>query len=168
MPNWCSNSVYITSDDATKLQELKSHAEAADLFQAVSPVGPIAPDRNGANRIDAQIAAWGTKWEVSRYNRIDLDNNVLALSFDSAWAPPIQVYEKLVEQGFGVKAFYFEPGINFAGIWEDGDDLEYDDAIESAKDGSMDGDLFEEMFIQDYLDDMEEDDLGANNPHNIP
>jgi len=164
MPNWCSNAVYITSGDAAKLQELKVHAEAGDLFQFVSPVGPIEPDSNGANRIDAQRAAWGTKWEVPRYNRIELEGQTLALNFDTAWAPPIQVYEKLVEQGFGVKAYYFEPGINFAGVWEDGDDLEYDDAIQAAKDGSLDDDLYEEMFFDDYLNDLEEEELGCYNP----
>ena len=39
-------------------------------------------------------------------------------------------YERLTELGFGVEAYYFEPGIAFAGAWtsEGGDDYwEYSD-----------------------------------------
>ena len=32
------------------------------------------------------------------------------------------MYEKLFEDGFEVYATYYEPGCDFAGIWEDGDD----------------------------------------------
>jgi hypothetical protein len=48
------------------------------------------------------------------------------MAFDSAWAPPIQFYEKLMDLGFSVRASYYEPGMCFAGIWEDGDDDYYD------------------------------------------
>jgi hypothetical protein len=34
--------------------------------------------------------------------------------------------ERLVEMGFGVKLYYYEPGMCFAGIWEDGNDDYYE------------------------------------------
>ena len=48
------------------------------------------------------------------------------LTFDSAWSPPIGAYEKLIEMGFSIRAMYYEPGMAFAGIWEDGDDDFYE------------------------------------------
>jgi hypothetical protein len=50
----------------------------------------------------------------------------LMLTFDSAWAPPTGAYEKLTEQGFRIRAMYYEGGMAFAGIWEDGDDDYYE------------------------------------------
>jgi hypothetical protein len=81
------------------------------------------------------IATWGTKWDVgsneggfSSFSGID--DNVLTLSFESAWSPPTKAYERLEELGFGVKAKYFEPGVGFCGEWVNGMDEEYalDDA----------------------------------------
>lgn len=80
---------------------------------------------------DFCIHEWGTKWEI-RPDQIDsnVEENIedganyhLALSFDSAWAPPIGIYDRLLDEGFSVRASYYEPGAEFCGIWEDG----YDD-----------------------------------------
>jgi hypothetical protein len=46
--------------------------------------------------------------------------------FDSAWSPPIAAYEKLTEMGFTVGAMYYEGGMAYAGVWEDGVDDYYD------------------------------------------
>jgi hypothetical protein len=42
--------------------------------------------------------------------------------FDSAWSPPVNAYEKLVDLGFGVEAMYHEGGMCYAGTWTDGCD----------------------------------------------
>jgi hypothetical protein len=39
----------------------------------------------------------------------------VALSFDSAWSPPIPVYEKMTEEGYEVEAKYEETGMGFEG-----------------------------------------------------
>jgi hypothetical protein len=80
---------------------------------------------------DFCVNEWGTKWDVDPYNPIEFDsewdkNNKITFGFDSAWAPPLGVYETLVEQGFAVRGYYFEGGMNFAGIWEDGIDDFYE------------------------------------------
>ena len=48
------------------------------------------------------------------------------LGFDSAWSPPIAAYEKLTEMGFRIRAMYSEPGMCYAGVWEDGVDDYYE------------------------------------------
>jgi hypothetical protein len=50
----------------------------------------------------------------------------VALSFDTAWSPPINFYDKLVELEFEVDAMYYEPGVNFCGRYYDGQDEIYD------------------------------------------
>ena len=77
---------------------------------------------------DFCVNEWGTKWDVggdSAYSdpvELKEGQNDVTLGFDSAWAPPTKVYERMVEQGFSVRAYYYEPGMAFAGVWWDGDD----------------------------------------------
>jgi hypothetical protein len=48
------------------------------------------------------------------------------LTFESAWAPPVAAYDKLEAQGFRIRAMYYEPGMGFAGVYEDGHDHYYE------------------------------------------
>jgi hypothetical protein len=84
-----------------------------------------------ANWYDYCVGEWGTKWDVgldgSWGEAVDVDpNGCLTLSFDSAWSPPVNAYEKLVELGFSVSAYYYESGMAFCGIWADGSDEFYE------------------------------------------
>jgi hypothetical protein len=71
---------------------------------------------------DFNIANWGTKWDVNSDNAEIVDANTVTAGFDSAWAPPLTAYEKLMDLGFEIEAFYYEPGMQFVGKWVDGDD----------------------------------------------
>jgi hypothetical protein len=110
-----------------------------DLIDTVS--GSMGEDRRAAH--EAQQAAnvekygyttwyehnineWGTKWDVSSDNVAIEDANTVTASFDSAWSPPTRAYEQLMEQGFEVEAFYYEPGMAFVGKWADGIDEYYE------------------------------------------
>jgi hypothetical protein len=44
------------------------------------------------------------------------------MRFDTAWSPPLGLYERLKALGFKVNASYFEPGMQFGGFWVDGKD----------------------------------------------
>lgn len=79
------------------------------------------------NWYDWQVANWGTKWDICEASCTAADDGYAAtLSFDTAWSPPIAAYEKLMELGFTIKAFYYEPGMCYAGVWEDGNDNFYE------------------------------------------
>ena len=81
------------------------------------------------NWYDFCVNEWGTKWDTGEQGNNDINPNdpkMLTAGFDTAWAPPIAAYEKLVDLGFSVKAGYYEPGMAFAGLWEDGDDDHYE------------------------------------------
>ena len=148
MPNWCNNNIQIEGP-LNKLEELSKACEDG-LFNHILPIpkeleGTQSPARdedkkkNKAlkekygydNWYDWNVNNWGTKWDCStedsfyqneiKKGKTDF-HGVLHLAFDTAWAPPIGVYEELVDKDFGVNAYYFEPGCDFAGHWYDGND----------------------------------------------
>jgi hypothetical protein len=79
------------------------------------------------NWYDYCVNEWGTKWDIGANGNPAQDiPGGLMLGFESAWAPPVGAYEKLTEQGFRITAMYYEPGMAFAGIWEEGNDDYYE------------------------------------------
>jgi hypothetical protein len=78
------------------------------------------------NWYDFCCGEWGTKWDVGSDGTTDVhpDGKMLHTYFDSAWSPPINAYEKLVEMGFGVEAMYYEGGMCYAGTFSNGADEE--------------------------------------------
>jgi hypothetical protein len=79
------------------------------------------------NWYDFCVNEWGTKWDVGGGDGYinDIDGGLI-LSFESAWAPPTTAYAKLEELGFKILAMYYEPGMAFAGVYEDGTDDYYE------------------------------------------
>jgi hypothetical protein len=79
--------------------------------------------------------------------------------FDSAWSPPTTAMERLVEMGFGVKLYYFEPGMAFAGIWEDGNDdyYEYNTLNSTEVAEQLPAELDEAFGISDTMAEYEEE-----------
>jgi len=74
---------------------------------------------------------WGTKWDFGLENgdkpaQIETDakgRKCVRLGFNTAWAPPTGFYSHLHnELGFTVKAYYFEQGVGFCGIYTDDND----------------------------------------------
>ncbi len=153
MPNWCYNTVYITNANRMRLKEIREAAKNSNFFEYVCPINNNTPYEIDEN----QIEAWGTKWDIPKeeYYNVKLRQKTLQLSFHSAWSPPIAVYQKLFEQGFSVRAFFFEPGINFAGIWKDGNERTTENAIEDARKGIMDPNLYHEMGLEAYVQNNE-------------
>jgi hypothetical protein len=54
-------------------------------------------------------------------------------SFESAWSPPCGVYEALIEEGYDVVAYYYEPGMGYLGKWDNGCDETYEISGETSK-----------------------------------
>lgn len=174
MPNWCNNSVVITHPDAEKLEALASAVREGKFCHYAIPTpedlnivaGRVGAEDNPeqielerksaenvtkygyANWYDYQVAKWGTKWDVDSYEaeNTKVVDGALQFGFDSAWSPPLGVYEALEEQGFSVKAYYYEPGMAFCGRWEEG----FDDYYEI---GGMNSEQVKEELPED-LDEM--------------
>jgi hypothetical protein len=79
---------------------------------------------------DYCVSEWGTKWDIGRDSAPtllmkDIKDKTVTFDFDSAWSFPSGAYEKLVDMGFSIKAYYFEGGMGFCGLWENGSDDYY-------------------------------------------
>ena len=82
------------------------------------------------NWYDWRVNNWGTKWEVCEFYGIDkqpdalIGDSTISFAFSSAWSPPIGAYEKFLENNPDcfIRAYYYEGGCDFMGLWEDGVD----------------------------------------------
>jgi len=153
MPNWCNNSVAIYHDDPAMIERVRNAFNDGRLLDEFIPVPQELRDTVSGhcgdgyaqelNQIkmglnvkyfgakdwyDFCVNKWGTKWDVGGgdVNPAQDIPGGLMLGFDSAWSPPCAAYEKLMEQGFRIRAMYYEGGMAFAGIWEDGADDYYE------------------------------------------
>jgi len=71
---------------------------------------------------DFCVSEWGTKWDANNITVNSDEDQLMELIFDTAWSPPLAFYNRMVEQGFEVSAYYYEPGCSFVGHWDNGAD----------------------------------------------
>jgi hypothetical protein len=155
MPNWCNNTLELQHEDPAMITRAKTAFAEGKLLNEFAPVPAslhIVSGRCGADDNPEQIALeaaqksnlevhgykdwydycvneWGTKWDVGGddYNEPQQDSPTqITMSFDSAWAPPTAAMDKFEAMGFSVRLYYYEPGMAFAGIYEDGHDAYYE------------------------------------------
>ena len=141
------------------LEDTVNGSESAKPDWQKQTSGQLKMAHGADNWYDWNIQNWGTKWDTSQVyidsvNTDDPDYSTITLSFDTAWSPPIRFYEELFEQmnvdcedmgdpTFHIRATYYEPGCDFTGVWEDGDDRCYglhgedDDFFENDEDGQL-------------------------------
>jgi len=122
MPNWCYNSATLHHDDKAKIDAFEAELEKEDN----QPLNHLRPNPAGEWDYGWSVDNWGTKWDVSIMDWEREDDNTIVMHFDSAWSPPIALYEFLETEGWSVRAMYHEPGMGFAGKFEDGFDDYYD------------------------------------------
>jgi hypothetical protein len=113
------------------------------------------------NWYDYCVNEWGTKWDVGGDGMTaELENGQLVMSFDSAWSPPVAFYEKMLDLGFEVRAYYYEGGMNFAGVWDNGDDDFYELEGSSEAVREQIPEVLDEMFcISEGMEMWEEENL---------
>jgi hypothetical protein len=151
MPNWCNNTLTLEHEDPAMIARAKAAFADGRFLAEFIPVpeslqivagsvgdpveqAKLIEDTNRnlevhgyGNWYDFCVNEWGTKWDVGGGDGYinDIDGGLI-LSFDSAWAPPTTAYAKLEELGFKILAMYYEPGMAFAGVYEDGVDDYYE------------------------------------------
>ena len=188
MPNYCNNVVEIRGPQKVvkalvdhRLDFMKIYPYPKDLDIVAGRSGAddspeqiqlVAAEESNLkkygykNWYDWCVNNWGTKWNAGGDNdamQVDFDEDVgdqgIALfQFDTAWAPPLGVLEKLMDTHpeLSIECRYHEPGVGFMGVWTDGHDRCYDN-IEGSKDTfwqSDDGRLLDETF--DIVESMQE------------
>jgi hypothetical protein len=128
MPNWCLNNLTVEHDDPAMVDRFEAAYNRGETCNEFIP----KPKDIGDGWFDWCVNNWGTKWDIggdSHGLKATRVGNQVSCTFDSAWSPPIGLYEELDRLGFMVDATYFEPGMAYCGIWHDGEDLytEYTD-----------------------------------------
>jgi len=120
MPNWCDNALTLTNSDKSKIDavSLALVGSTKGLFET------LRPNPKGEWEYDWSISNWGTKWDADIIDWERHDDNTIWVSMNTAWSPPTALYQYLVDNGWGVEAVYYEPGMAYGGIFttEDGDD----------------------------------------------
>jgi hypothetical protein len=160
MPNWCSNHITVRGTDPVAIKRLADAFDAGEFCGTIVPMPEELNITSGflgsgdeqkeleaksaanlekhgyANWYDFNVANWGTKWEIGgNGTEAERDEDGLGFSapFESAWSPPVGVCEALVEQGFEVVLYYYEPGMGYCGKFEDGYDEYYEYSGETSK-----------------------------------
>ena len=151
MPNWCNNSVEIYHEDPAMIERVRTAFNGEGLLQEFIPVpedlrnivaGSVPVEQEAEHKLkeefnrithgytnwyDFCVNEWGTKWDIGADGNPAQDiPGGLMLGFESAWAPPTAAYEKLQAMGFRITAMYYEPGMAFAGVWDNGIDSYYE------------------------------------------
>ncbi len=176
MPNWCNNDLTLRHSDSKMIDRAYSAIEKGQFLNEFIPVPQALLDtiagyppeserethetqklENLANHgykdwYDFCVGEWGTKWDVGgdggSLRRID--DNIMEVSFLSAWSPPVDAYEKLITMGFEIKAYYDEPGMEFCGKWRGSGDDFVNDHHEYGNESAQ----TVRMFIGAELDDL--------------
>ena len=150
MPNWCNNSINISgSTETIKTLWDEANKEGSGLLDAMKPMpkeldgttsptpqdgqagykGPQPKIDGFDNWYDWRVKNWGTKWDIDPKEGLEFTDNgdgtaQISGWFESAWAPPIQAYDTFLDDmdGCSLTADYHEPGMDFAGFYDNGDD----------------------------------------------
>lgn len=125
MPNYCNNIVHLRHEDPAQLTRVVDAYMRSELLNEFVPI-----DEEDPEWYELRLSKWGCKWDVEPYdkdNSPEVKDNSVTLMFDSPWSPPLEVFTKMVEEdGFDIEAYYYEPGMQFAGLWENGRDDYYE------------------------------------------
>jgi len=187
MPNWCNNNLVLEHDDPAMIQRAFDALERGEFLSEFIPVpkelsetmsGSFGDDERQAmleaqtarnvekygydNWYDYCVNEWGTKWDCGEQGASDIhpEGRMLHTAFDTAWSPPINAYEKLVDLGFRVNAMYYEPGMGYAGSFGEHGDEEVNLEGMSADDIERDYPELDEAFgiaecMREYQEDEE-------------
>lgn len=137
MPNYCNNELTITSDNTGFLQDLMNELKQADGSEVdfLSKLVPFTKETNYEWNYDWCVQNWGTKWDIFDVNYASLDGNTLAVSFMTAWSPPVAALETAMRKhGFTFDLYYEEGGACFIGHTEGDGESHFDECWETHTD----------------------------------
>jgi hypothetical protein len=154
MPNWCDNTLNISHANKTKVDELEAElSKKNDEDKSVTCLFEhFRPNPSGEWEYEWSLNNWGTKWDANIIDWERLDDESVTIYFETAWGPPIELYKFLNEQEWNIEAFYNEPGMCFAGIYDNGSDecYEYSDLSADEIEDELPHELNEMYGISDY------------------
>tara|TARA_B100000085_G_scaffold216972_1_gene201432 strand:+ start:401 stop:1021 length:621 start_codon:yes stop_codon:yes gene_type:complete len=157
MPNWCDNQITITGSKSVidKIEKIANEEKGAGgLLNFFHPMPKELRDTTADGSEDKKLLEkygysdwygwacdnWGTKWDISEFYGVDrIGKTMITFAFSSAWSPPTGAYEYFLakNEDCSLKAWYYEGGCDFMGVWEDGDDRCYETSNVAPKSDSV-------------------------------
>jgi hypothetical protein len=169
MPNWCENNLTVTGtkESLDKWRIALSNDDSMNPLLKFNKLIPL-PEEEKDNWYDWRVQNWGTKWDIVGDDEpgeepYDSNDDSYGYSFDTAWGPPIELFENIMVDFPGVRfeLAYVEPGMCFAGhlIIDNGEVISHDQYNEPADVNWFCNDFFGyEIWTDDELAEMEEED----------
>jgi len=151
MPNWCQNVIYVSHKDKNKMVALRNAILKGKLCDHIKPMPEELKDTvspsDSPNWYDWACKHWGTKWDICSSRDTDEiycddDGETYVFKFDTAWSPPIPIYDEMIEQGFDVIAKYVEYGMGYHGEYSMYGDYYHNEIQE--------GDEIDEHLLSEY------------------
>ena len=157
MPNWCDNQITITGPNSVidKIEKIVKEEDSKNgLLNFFHPMPKELRDTTADGNEDKKMIEkygysdwygwacdnWGTKWDISEFYGVDrIGKTMITFAFSSAWSPPTGAYEYFLakNEDCSLKAWYYEGGCDFMGVWEDGDDRCYETSNVAPKSDSV-------------------------------
>lgn len=122
--------------------------EGNDTAIPQEEIDQMTAEHGTASWYDWACANWGTKWDIcspwdtDEIYVADDGKETYVFKFDTAWSPPIPIYDAMMDQGFNLVARYVEYGCGYHGEYGVDGDF-YHDSIE-------DGDEIDEHLQSEY------------------
>jgi hypothetical protein len=124
MPNWCTNEVEITGDNAV-IQEIAEIVKANKygLFQ-MNDFVPMPEELRDTtapsdrpNWYNWANSNWGTKWDLDEDAIYIVEDGVIKLGFNTAWSPNCAFWVAFSEKYPTLRTYhkYYEEGMGFIG-----------------------------------------------------
>lgn len=172
MPNWCSNSVTISSnkENIDKFEAFLNEKNGKEWFDFFYPCPEELTKVDSPNRDDNQsqqlvekyghadwyswcVENWGTKWNTDAQDW-SREGDSISFWFDSAWAPPTNLYEKITGEDYDVEAYYLEEGMGFVGKFSEGFD-DYYEYTDSESLNDIPEDIVDNWNLRENLEEWE-------------
>ena len=175
MPNYCNNIVTLTHEDPAQIKRVVDSLDSG-LFNEFIPMpeqlrntvkSTATPEEVYAKNVqdcgyeswyEFAIAEWDTKWDACSPEILDQTTTSIKLTFDTAWSPPIAVFDKLHELGFDVEAYYHEGGMAYYGEYASGCNSsgEYDGTSRQTLRDTCPEHIIEMFSLEDWYDEEDE------------
>ena len=115
MPNWCSNDMTITGEEAqlAQLAELLK----ADIETIMERLVPKPEGLADGEWYSWCLNNWGTKWDMCEVVA-DFDPDMIMLNYETAWAPNLAFWETISARfpALNMAHYYREVGMGFTGL----------------------------------------------------
>jgi len=171
MPNWCNNSTTISGnkEQIDKFEAFLNEKSGKEWFDFFLPCPKELTDVDSPNKTDNvneliekyghgdwyswSVENWGTKWNADAQDW-SRDGDSISFWFDSAWAPPTALYDKITAEGYDVEAYYLEEGMGFVGKYWEGAD-EYYEYTDSESLNDIPEDIVDNWNLRENLEEWE-------------